>query len=427
MIRIGNLIFGLQLLLAQVMFLYGAPRRNYFILRFLLSVFGFLAICYFYPQPDEIVYEVWFLVIRFLSLFFISTLFVWFTFDISYSASLSLCGAGYAVQHLSYQASNVLYLSGWFTDPKWGHMIAESIIFPLLYVLFFFLFAKPASRRRHYENIDYRFDIVSVAILLICVGLSRLTRSSKDSIVILSTALYAITCCISALVIQFYLRKSLELHQEKKVIQNLWNKDKKHYELSKENMEILNIKAHDLKHKISAYNGKLPQEEIESMKKVIDAYDSHLKTGNDSLDVILNEKNNNCIARDISFTYLGDGKVLSFMETLDIYSLLGNALDNAIEAVSKIEEKEKKVISMNLEKKGDTIFISVRNYSLSPLHYTDGELETSKETEKGYHGYGLKSIRRIAQKYQGDITYHLKENIFTLTVYLKNNKVKKND
>lgn len=418
MARIGNLFFGIQLILGEGLFLYATPQRKLFPLRLSIAVVLFGLACYFYPFPSAYAYEIWFLIIRFLSIFLLTVLLALTCFDISASAALSLCGAGYAIQHIAYQLSNILYQTHWFTNPNWGHLTAEAIVFPLIYVGAFFLFARSAAKTRHYDQIDYRFDLVAVAVLLICVVLSRWTRASTDVTVIISSGLYAITCCVCALVIQFYLKKSLALSKEKQVIENLWDKDKKHYELSKENMEILNIKTHDLKHKLSLFGGKLPEEEIASMKRVIDAYDSHLKTGNDALDVILNEKNNNCLAKKISFSFLGQGPLLDFMDIMDMYSLLGNALDNAIEAVDPIEDPAKRVISMNLEEKGDAVFIVIRNYSSKPLTLVDGMPQSSKAYESGYHGYGLKSMKRLAQKYDGDITFQQKEDVFTLTIFL---------
>ncbi len=417
--EIGNLFFALQLMLGEGLFLYGAPRRKWFILRLLISITLMSLSSCFYPHPTEFAYEIWFLIIRFVSLFMLSVLLAWCCFDISFSAALSLCGAGYATQHIAYQTANIFYQTNWIQNPDWGHLIMESIVLPFIYVGIFFLFARPAKHDHHYSHLDFRFDLIALFILLICVGLSRLTRMSSDSSVIISSGLYAITCCMSALVIQFYLRKALALAQEKKAIENLWDKDKKHYEISKKTMEILNIKAHDLKHKLFSLNSHLPQEEIDSMKKVIDEYDSHLKTGNDALDVLLNEKNTVCLAKKISFTILGDGKLLSFMKKMDIYSLLGNALDNAIEAVTPIQEKEKKVISMNIESKGEMIFITVRNYTINNLSLIDGLPQTTKDFEDGFHGFGLKSIRFIANKYNGDIQFHQKDDVFTLTIFLK--------
>ncbi|MDY6392038.1 MAG: hypothetical protein SPL80_04295, partial [Bacilli bacterium] len=172
MARIGNLFFGIQLLLGEGLFLYATPQRKHFPLRLIIAIILFGLICYFFPIPGAYAYEIWFLIIRFLSLFLITVLLSLACFDISVSAALSLCGAGYAIQHIAYQLSNILFQTGWFVDPSWGHLIAESIVFPIIYVGAFFLFARSAAKTRHYDQIDYRFDLVAVAVLLICVVLS---------------------------------------------------------------------------------------------------------------------------------------------------------------------------------------------------------------------------------------------------------------
>ena len=98
--------------------------------------------------------------------------------------------------------------------------------------------------------------------------------------------------------------------------------------------------------------------------------------------------------------------------------MLGNALDNAIEAVKKVNDQNKKTISMTIEERGDMVFISLRNYLVGSLLMVDGLPQTSKKEEKGFHGYGVKSIRQIAMKYGGDITISQNDDIFTLTIYV---------
>ena len=66
--------------------------------------------------------------------------------------------------------------------------------------------------------------------------------------------------------------------------------ERRQYELSKETAEVLSIKYHDLKHQLVALERKLPQNEIHSIHKILDTYDSIYHTGNEALDIILNEK-----------------------------------------------------------------------------------------------------------------------------------------
>lgn len=419
----GNLIFTVELLVAEILFLYGAPKRKHKILRLICYPVLFLLIGYFFPLPIEVRYTDWFSVIRFLSLFFISTLCLFRIFNVPYSACLTLCGAGYAAQHFSYQAVQAIFetglLSNCISNETTRTFTLEGIFFPIFYVILFFIFARPANKNRHYFAIDFRFDMVAFFILLICVGLSRLTRRNEDTKVVLSTAFYAMTCCLSALIIQFYLSKALQLSHEKVILEKMWEEDKKHYEFSKERMEQINIKAHDLKHKLLDLQAKLPQSEIDSMKKAIDEYDSHIKTGNDSLDVVLNEKMFICKKENISFTFLGDGKLLNKMNVFDIYSVFGNILDNSIEALKEIEDKDKKVISMNIEEKANMIFVIVKNYYKSNLCFVDGLPLTTKDNKFDNHGYGMKSIRKIANQYHGDISISANDDIFTLTFYIE--------
>ena len=103
---------------------------------------------------------------------------------------------------------------------------------------------------------------------------------------------------------------------------------------------------------------------------------------------------------------------------MDMYSLLGNALDNATEAADLIEDPSKRIISMNMEEKGEAVFIVIRNYSSSQLNLVDGLPQSSKAYESGYHGYGMKSMKRLALKYDGDIAFQQKDDVFTLTIFL---------
>ncbi|MGX8698605.1 MAG: GHKL domain-containing protein, partial [bacterium] len=123
-------------------------------------------------------------------------------------------------------------------------------------------------------------------------------------------------------------------------------------------------------------------------------------------------------ANGVLLTFMGDGKELSFMDEMDIYSLFGNLLDNAIAAVEKLESAEAKLVSMVVERRGDFCLINIMNYYGEPLAFRDGLPETTKREEPGFHGYGLRSIRRIAQKYGGELQISAEDGIFRAMVYL---------
>ena len=123
-----------------------------------------------------------------------------------------------------------------------------------------------------------------------------------------------------------------------------------------------------------------------------------------------------CQAEDISLTYAGNGEDFSFMSTMDVYSLFGNAIDNAVEAVRKVSDPEKKIVDISAERIGKMINVIITNYFSGPLCLQDGIPVTSKKEEEGFHGFGIKSMQALAKKYNGSIHINLHDDVFVLTI-----------
>ncbi len=117
----------------------------------------------------------------------------------------------------------------------------------------------------------------------------------------------------------------------------------------------------------------------------------------------------------------GNGADLGFMQTMDVYSLFGNAVANAVEAVEKLEDPEKKIIDIVSECRGDLVSIHISNYFTGSLQYEDGLPKTGKTQEEGFHGFGMKSMKLIAEKYGGSLSASADGDLFTLDVYLMKN------
>ena len=146
-------------------------------------------------------------------------------------------------------------------------------------------------------------------------------------------------------------------------------------------------------------------------------YDAVVETGNEVLDTILSEKSLNCEHRHIRLSCIVDASHLDFMSTLDIYALLGNALDNAIENVSRYRDEEKRVISLNIKAVGDFLSIQTNNYCEDQPKVRGG-LPVSTKRDREYHGFGLKSMRHIAEKYGGSLAVSVEDHVFTLQILL---------
>ena len=187
------------------------------------------------------------------------------------------------------------------------------------------------------------------------------------------------------------------------------------YLQSKENLDSIGRLAHDLKHQIAALRAQVDPEHMaagfEQLEASVQQYSAQQHTGN----VILTAKTHTCADKGITFTAVADGKLLDGMSSMDIASLFGNALDNAIEATSKLSDPEKRLIRLALYRQGQFVVLRVENYYDSALKTdTEGNLRTTKKDTRS-HGFGVKSIRHIVQQYGGEVTIRTKDHWFTLT------------
>ena len=234
----------------------------------------------------------------------------------------------------------------------------------------------------------------------------------------LGLAIEFLTCflILFAVYLLLYENKS---QNEKEVINHLLYENKKQYQLKKESIDLINHKCHDLKHQIEDLKNMQTEDRNETLNKLqkeIMIYDINIHTNNDVLDIILMEKQLYCINKNIKLSYLGNAEQLKFIDSIDIYTLFGNALDNALEAVEKLDDNNK-MININVDTYLNNIMISIVNFYDGKLNVDNGQINTTKE-DVGFHGYGISSIKSIVKKYHGvtNISYH--NNVFTLKILI---------
>lgn len=106
------------------------------------------------------------------------------------------------------------------------------------------------------------------------------------------------------------------------------------------------------------------------------------------------------------------------MDDMDIYSLYLNAIKNAIESVRKIDDDSKRTIVVKTHKRDSLLFIKVQNYCAEePVVMSGNKIATTK-ADKFNHGYGLQSIAMIADKYGGNMSIKVKDNLFNLGIVI---------
>ncbi|POH68419.1 ATP-binding protein [Cryobacterium zongtaii] len=191
--------------------------------------------------------------------------------------------------------------------------------------------------------------------------------------------------------------------------------------LSKRNIDMVNRKYHDMKHQIGIIRAESNPEKkaayLDELEGAIKGYEAQNKTGNGVLDTILTAKSMYCAEHDITLTAVADGTVLDDLDAMDISTIFGNALDNAIESTMTLADPDRRLIRLALYAQNDLVLIRVENYFEGELRFENGALVTRK-ADRDDHGYGLRNIRHTAERYGGSATVHAEDNWFVLRVLI---------
>lgn len=202
--------------------------------------------------------------------------------------------------------------------------------------------------------------------------------------------------------------------------------------LMRSSSDTVNRYAHDIRYLLAA----LKQEEsdrstfvsesetgsgtkriIKELEEAVRKLDSSMDTGNAALDVLLSDAWQTCREKEIEWTCMADGSALQMMEPADLFVMLGNALDNAIEAAEQVSDPERRFLSVKIYTREKMSFIRVENYCETMPEIRQG-IPVSTKPDPAGHGYGLRSIRSTAARYGGEVSITAADQIFTLQVFL---------
>ncbi len=332
----------------------------------------------------------------------------------------AFCGVcGYSVQHIVYRINFLMQYYLFFGSDSHFDIPLRFLVMGLVYIAIWFLFARKLKGKEHIDIENKRLLVFFGMVLLVMIIFSGLSLSymgiqgMRQTLMIFIECGLAFIICILTLFTLFegILRRDME--RDNRRIHWLWEADRRHYELSKSNIEQLNIKFHDLKYLLrSIESDSVCKEEID---KCLKTYESAFFTENETLDVVLAEKSISGAKNGISISCIADGKCLAAMEPAHLYSLFGNALDNAIECLMMVDDAEKKTVDVEVRKVNEMTMVRISNYSPFAVKLERGMPATTK-SDKANHGYGLKSIRNIVERYDGSMRIETKDERFVLTV-----------
>lgn len=275
-------------------------------------------------------------------------------------------------------------------------------------------FAVPMIYKKHYaapprETVGFMFA-VALVIMLLSAASDGYGFQNLHSI-------YALIFCLLMLYTQVDRQRALARQSEADIREQMLISQKAQYESYRVNTELVNRKCHDLKHQVAALRmmgeGEHQQKVIQEIEDSVLFYDSFIKTGNEGLDTILTQKNLLCTEKEILFTCVADGRLLDFMDPVDLFVFFGNLMDNAIEAVQTLPV-ERRSIQLSVSQKAGMVIIREENPTDNQLQVEQGRAVTTKE-DAANHGFGLRSMEMAAEKYDGSLTFKIENGVFMLS------------
>lgn len=398
--------FLFQLLLVSLFFVPWFRRRKFFLLRYLLSTAIYCLLSVFIKIPMPYYY---------LIIFTLYCISVYLSFNVNLGEALYFSVNTYCVQFmistLSYALSFLLSYGGWHKIPYYA--VSAVVTAAVLLPVYFFYTRKMLKKDKIMFNSVIVF-CVSAVFLAVAVFVSyymqKMSTPEQKALRILLRVFFFMFGA-AVFLVNMLNQHSTDIEQEKKVLCLLLQKDKEYYERAKMNADRLNIKYHDLKQLLN--KGVITEDYLGELGFT----DCGIATGNRALDIVLTEKSLICKKESIKFICSADGKLLKGLKPYHIYSLFGNALDNAIESLKNTNDKDKREITLNVSRIKEMCVINLDNFFSGDLNIKNGEIQTSK-SDYDNHGYGIKSMKDIAAHYGGEVNISLNDEIFSLMIIL---------
>lgn len=318
--------------------------------------------------------------------------------------------------------NNMLYEIGYIIS------VEKTIILSLTQPCILFLIYRIMKRRHEDFELDIKdWNIFALLAILVCLYF-YLFENYISNIDQNESMFYMniILCFIIAVYLLFgkyqriLMKKSKSLLHTKLQLQSKQYQEQLREKLMEANDENRRLR-HDLKQHFAVLESAVkdnPEYAVNYIKELWDHVEivKYAATGNDILNYVLDTKAAFAQERKINFTYqIGDN--LSFLNDFDLITILGNLLDNAVEAQEFVNDKW---VNIRISRNKDIIILQVKNpYNESKVQVNENIIITSKIDKKN-HGLGLRNVQKCCEKYDGCLKITNSTSIFTVTVILVN-------
>ena len=414
----------LQAALGTWVFAYGLKRRPHFIRR---AVFSLAAGAFLAEGATRLLWHFsgWAQLLTGSLIYGLLILVGFICFEESIWTVMFVASSGYMLQDIASNIKQLLRLWPWIKDlmqTDVGLICIDALCYGGCFLLAHRVF------RHETDRVEVEFNdklkvAFSVGVLLICACLSRFSRivpalihSDLGCGHAMVICMYQVVLGAFMLLLQYGVMERTRLDHYVDTMQELLHQQHLQYETSKENAELVSEKYHDFKKMIEGLRkNHVNEKALDKLEKSVEQYDMAVHTGNDVLDILLNEKRSNCAAYDIELTCFAGAETSDIIEDIDLYFLLNNALSNAVEAVQDVPQG-KRFISLTMQRDADMLSIHMENPYAGTVEMRDGLPQTQNDPD--YHGFGMRSMQRITEKHNGSLTVQPKDGLFQLDILL---------
>lgn len=340
----------------------------------------------------------------------------------------------YAAQNLCYKICLLVWESWFYLQwvsrfGRWGWAISHGMLLLVAMVIYRWLL-HPVATQLASQPLDGRMLSISVWVLTATIILCSvediafgqlvqqpLSQPGWQSLLSMRQAsnLFAILCCGVVLLLARRTVQQQGLEQQLEGLYRTIQRKAQQPAITPESMEQMQVRMHDLRYQLASMEAQKAAQPLAEMEDALARWDNDMATGNALLDLLLWEKLEYAREHQIQLTCMVDGGALEFLQPDELYRLFGNLLDNALEAVVQLSDSEKQVINLVAKRQGQMVLIQQENYFSGSRQFVEGLPQTTKPDSR-YHGFGMRSIQRIAHDYQGQFTAFAQADVFRVQI-----------
>lgn len=425
---LNRLVAPLSFMVPLLMIMGALGKRAHSHLRVLGSIVAF-GICFKMLrilQPN--VEEAWssptgilLLLLIYASVLLLLVLMTLFCCNIPFTQAFFCAGAVYTTQNLSFVIGAIAKENlssgpsqGFGSLFSWVSIAIGAIVIYLLFVC--------RIGEEGFEVVTSKGAVIAISAALffnivfneVCNGISTYDIRPMQQ---LALRISQAGLCVLILYMEYELLLNRRFQIEAATTNQLIRDRERQYETSREAIDAINLKCHDIRHQIRRLGGDrlVDSNTLDEIALAVNVYDAQIDSGNKSLDTILTEKSLLCDSLGIEFTCSADGSKLSFLTDAELFSLFGNMLDNAIEATRDLDDETMRVITLGVHLYAGLVTVHEENYFAGRIDLVDGMPQSTKHDPLN-HGYGFRSMRAIVEKHDGAIECTANDNAFCLDI-----------